>query len=148
MTNRDYIGELILFEIPRFMRIFIKNLNPESLSGLKYQSIMIMWLLYREGEKRPTEIAETFRMSKGNVKYHLDKLEEKGYVKIRRLNKRKHIILLTAEGRKLMDRGILEAKKMISEILSRIPWEYLEDLKNILEKIKELNQKLAEVKDT
>lgn len=139
------ISALILIEIPRFFKSFVQHVDFRPPPPLKFQSMMILGVLYEQGTKSPKELAHLFRLSRGNIKYHLDKLEKLGYITIEKISKKKHLVKLTPKGFTLLKTLNKIFKKEIKNILKKIPQEKLEELREALLVIKDINENYMEV---
>jgi len=108
----------------------------ETLRGLRLnpaQFGILDTLAAREGLTQQ-DLADALLVTKGNMAYHLCRMEERGLVD-RRPEGRKNRLYLTAEGRRLLEEALPEHEALIDERFSGLSVEERAQLAGLLGKL-------------
>ena len=90
-------------------------------------------LAVREGLTQQ-ELADALLVTKGNMTYHLGRMEERGLV-VRRPEGRKNRLYLTGEGRRLLEEALPEHEALIDQRFSGLSVEERTQLADLLKKL-------------
>jgi MarR family transcriptional regulator, 2-MHQ and catechol-resistance regulon repressor len=90
-------------------------------------------LAAREGLTQQ-ELADALLVTKGNMTYHLCRMEERGLV-LRRAEGRKNRLYLTGDGRRLLEEALPEHEALIDERFSGLSVEERAQLADLLGKL-------------
>ena len=90
-------------------------------------------LATREGLTQQ-DLADALLVTKGNVTYHLYRMEERGLVN-RRPEGRKNRLYLTGEGRRLLEEALPEHEALIDERFSGLSVEERVQIADLLKKL-------------
>jgi DNA-binding MarR family transcriptional regulator len=123
----------------RMLRVSQKVVQPalaERLRGLGLNLAefeILDHLAAREGLTQQ-DLADALLVTKGNVTYHLCRMEERGLVD-RRPEGRKNRLYLTGEGRRLLEEALPEHEALIDERFSGLSVEERAQLADLLKKL-------------
>lgn len=109
--------------------------------GITEQQWRVLRVLQEEGPLEPTRIAETACLLLPSLTRILQKLEEKGLIHRRRDpdDKRKQIIVVTAEGRALIDANLDRARALNERVRDAMGAERHDALLDLLNMLHELD---------
>jgi DNA-binding MarR family transcriptional regulator len=123
----------------RMLRVSQRVVQPALIEGLRGLGLnpaefdILDTLAAREGLTQQ-KLADALLVTKGNMTYHLCRMEERGLVD-RRPEGRKNRLYLTAEGRRLLEEALPEHEVLIDERFSGLSVEERAQLANLLGKL-------------
>ncbi len=129
---------------PYLVRIFYRSVSSSvsdlygSLFGLSVSEWRTMAVLGPHGTLSASEIVERSSMDKVNVSRAIKKLQKTGYLKrdIDGNDKRKAVLRLTDEGRKIHLALIPMVKELEQNLLEGLSHDEIEQLKSLMEKVR------------
>lgn len=120
----------LMQSIFRFKRVLNSGLGigePKNQKGVNMTELLLMNAIVDNTENPEdnvdlSEVREYLSISKGAVSQMLGSLEKKGFISrdIDKSNRRKIIITLTADGRKILERQYNEFSERLEEIIDRL----------------------------
>lgn len=118
-----------------------------TLFGLSVSEWRTMAVLGPQGTLSASEIVERSSMDKVNVSRAIKKLQKTGYLKrdIDGKDKRKAVLRLTQEGRKIYLALIPMIKELESDLLDSLTSDEVEQLKSLMGKVRLNAEKLGQV---
>jgi DNA-binding MarR family transcriptional regulator len=102
--------------------------------GLNPAEFDILDTLAAQEGRTQQELADALLVTKGNMTYHLCRMEERGLVD-RRAEGRKNRLYLTAEGWRLLEEALPEHEALIAERFSGLSVEERAQLADLLKKL-------------
>ncbi|MEJ5228777.1 MAG: MarR family transcriptional regulator [Pseudothermotoga sp.] len=93
------------------------------LENLRAIELYLLLYIAQRGSQKMSELAEVFSMTKSNITFLVDSLEEKGLVERSRSNEDRRVvnICLTEKGRQMYNQVLDDFAKLISRVTSQIP---------------------------
>ena len=120
----------------RLLMTVITSVSPDVVKlGLETKELFVLAEI--DEHPHPADLASTLSMPKPTVTMYLKALEAAGFVKreIDATDLRRHRLLLTAPGRKVMTRGLALLSEAFRARLSRLNSTEQAELKSLLEKL-------------
>lgn len=98
------------------------NFNGE-VENLRAIELYVLLYIAQRGPQKMSELAENFSMTKSNVTFLVDSLEEKGLVTRMRSDEDRRVIMidLTEKGKGIYRQILSDFSKLISEVILQIP---------------------------
>ena len=131
-------GGFLLSKIHQLsQRIFAKIIKEHNLEEFNPALGRIMFALWKEDKLPIHKLVERTQFSKSTLTFHLDKLEEAGYIK-RLLNKedrREILICLTEQNHALQDKYVDVSKEMTKLFYNNFSDEEIDEFENFLKRI-------------
>lgn len=111
---------------------------------LKKNQEKLIVLLYFEGCATPSELSRKLDLEKGGVTTLVDSLEDAGLITRGEVpgDRRKNVIMLTAEGRAYLERVLGEHQKILLNMLKKLKRAEIEELIGSLNKAIEIIERL------
>lgn len=109
-----------LTQLGRITRAAIKDAFAEQ--GLSFRAHFVLLCLSESGKLSQTELADRIAMDRSDLVKVLDELERSGHVRrsADRLDRRRHILSITALGERTLAKGLFIPEAATSEVLSRL----------------------------
>jgi DNA-binding MarR family transcriptional regulator len=94
--------------------------STEELLGMKVRQMMLLGYLRAQAPALQQQLCESMWMDPNNCVLLLNELEEMGYVERRRdpTDRRRHVVDLTSDGRKALERAELAQESLEGEVLA------------------------------
>ncbi|MGJ8453727.1 MarR family winged helix-turn-helix transcriptional regulator [Pseudothermotoga sp. U03pept] len=110
------------------------------LENLRAIELYLLLYIAQRGSQRMSELAEVFSMTKSNITFLVDSLEEKGLVERSRSNEDRRVIniCLTEKGRQMYNQVLDDFTKLISRVTSQIPEKDLSIISEGFERLSRL----------
>jgi DNA-binding MarR family transcriptional regulator len=120
----------------RLLMTVITSVTP-AISELGLETKELFVLAEIDEHPHPADLAATLCMPKPTITVHLKTLEAAGFVRreIDAKDLRRHRLLVTASGRKIMTRGLALLSQAYGSRLSRLSGAEQAELKGLLEKL-------------
>jgi DNA-binding MarR family transcriptional regulator len=108
--------------------------STEELLGLKIRQMMLLSYLRAGAPALQQQLCESLWMDQNNCVLLLNELEEMGYVERRRdpTDRRRHVVDITGEGRKALERAELAQESLEDEILAPLTDDERATLRSLL----------------
>lgn len=117
-------AERILRSVFDLVLTFSKMLNFNGeLENLRAIELYLLLYIAQRGSQKMSELAEVFSMTKSNITFLVDSLEEKGLVERSRSNEDRRVIniCLTEKGQQMYNQVLEDFAKLINRVTSQIP---------------------------
>ncbi|WP_144494601.1 MarR family winged helix-turn-helix transcriptional regulator [Bacillus sp. WP8] len=138
MQHPHFFKEFVAFAstFSELKHDLMSKVKPPELTALQY---LILEQLAVSEPLTPSDIADCQHMSLPNVSRELKKLQEKQFIDREedRVDKRKHIIILSNKGRTCMNEAFQHIERMLIDSLSSSDIEQMDD---IVQALRLLNQ--------
>ena len=108
--------------------------STEELLGMKLRQMMLLSYLRAGAPALQQQLCESLWMDPNNCVLLLNELEEMGYVERRRdpIDRRRHVVDITNEGRKALERAEQAQESLEDEILAALSEEERATLRSLL----------------
>lgn len=120
--------EKIMRSIFDLVLTFSKMLNFNSeIENLRAIELYVLLYIAQRGPQKMSELAQTFSMTRSNITFLIDSIEEKGFVTRIRSDEDRRVIMidLTEKGKGIYEQILSDFSKLINEVSSHIPPEDL-----------------------
>lgn len=116
--------------------MFERNL-PEGLTSSQFA--VLNWFFRVGDEASPSRLATAFQVTPGAMTNTLKKLESKGLVKVEpdSSSGRQKRVTITAQGRRMRDKGIASAAPMLAEFAASFPADIINRQTKELQKVRQ-----------
>lgn len=121
-------AEKIMRSIFDLVLTFSKMLNFNSeVENLRAIELYVLLYVAQKGSQKMSELAQAFSMTKSNITFLVDSLEQKGFVSRSRSDEDRRVIMieLTQKGQQIYKQILSDFSKLIDKVTSQIPPEDL-----------------------
>ncbi len=121
-------AEKIMRSIFDLVLTFSKMLNfNNEVENLRAIELYVLLYVAQKGSQKMSELAQAFSMTKSNITFLVDSLEQKGFVSRSRSDEDRRVIMieLTQKGQQIYKQILSDFSKLIDKVTSWIPPEDL-----------------------
>lgn len=136
-------AEKIMKSIFDLVLTFSKMLNfNNEIENLRAIELYVLLYVAQKGPQKMSELAQAFSMTKSNITFLVDSLEEKGFVARSRSNEDRRVITieLTRKGKDIYKQILSDFSRLIDKIASQIPSEDLLVMADGFERLSKLSR--------
>jgi len=110
------------------------------LENLRAIELYLLLYIAQRGSQKMSELAEVFSMTKSNITFLVDSLEEKELVERSRSNEDRRVIniCLTEKGQQMYNQVLDDFAKLMSRVMSQIPEKDLSIISEGFERLSRL----------
>jgi DNA-binding MarR family transcriptional regulator len=114
----------------------VHRASSEELLGMRLRQFLVLSYVERQAPALQQALCETLMLDANNCVLLLNELEDAGWVERRRdpVDRRRHVVELTEEGRRALDRAREAQEALEGEILSGLEPEERDQLRALLRK--------------
>jgi DNA-binding MarR family transcriptional regulator len=114
----------------------VHRASSDDLLGMRLRQFLLLSYLDRRAPVRQQDVCETLMLDANNCVLLLNELEELGWTERRRdtADRRRHVVDLTDEGRRALDRGRRAQEQLEDEMLAALDPDEREQLRGLLRK--------------
>lgn len=136
-------------EVPALFRSFAAYLFPGSRDGLTHVQTAMLKLLYYEGARTVSEIAEFMGVTMAAVSSLTDRLLKNKLITRERSEKDRRVVIisLTAEGRELIQQFLQQRRRKLERLLEELGREKAERLLAVVSDLKAALERLQDAAD-
>ena len=138
----DNIASLFFSEISMVDQLMRYKINRALPKGMELSQFMLLnYLATISEERRPSQLAKLFQLTRGAMTNTLSKLEEAGYVHMRPDwdDARRKCVVISSSGRKAREDGLKKIDPVIEEMVDAVG---IEKVREVLPIIRELRNAL------
>ena len=138
-TNIKNATAYVIEHTARLLRFHLNHELKEWGYEITREQWFLMFQLYENEGCSQGELADEILHDHPNITRQLDALEKRGYVERQHdpEDRRRHLIYLTADGRKVMDEMMPKAVETRKQLFAGISQEEVDQLKDILGRIEQ-----------
>jgi DNA-binding MarR family transcriptional regulator len=114
----------------------VHRASSDEVLGMRLRQFLVLSYLDRQAPRRQQELCETLMLDANNCVLLLNELEEAGWTERRRDpdDRRRHVVDLTAEGRRALHRARRAQETLEAEMLGALDESEREQLRSLLRK--------------
>ena len=138
----DNLASLFFSEISMVDQLMRYKINRALPKGMELSQFMLLnYLANISEERRPSQLAKLFQLTRGAMTNTLSKLEEAGYVHMRPDwdDARRKCVVISSSGRKAREDGLKKIDPVIEEMIDAVG---IEKVREVLPIIRELRNAL------
>ncbi|WP_052465263.1 MarR family winged helix-turn-helix transcriptional regulator [Thermotoga profunda] len=115
------------------------NFNNE-IENLRAIELYVLLYVAQRGSQKMSELAQAFSMTKSNITFLVDSLEQKGFVMRSRSNEDRRVVMieLTQKGQQIYKQILSDFSKLIDKVTSQIPSQDLAVMADGFERLSKL----------
>lgn len=134
-------AEQIMRSIFDLVLTFSKMLNfNNEIENLRAIELYVLLYVAQKGSQKMSELAQAFSMTKSNITFLIDSLEQKGFVMRSRSSEDRRVIMieLTQKGQQIYKQILSDFSKLIDKVTSQIPSQDLVVMADGFERLSKL----------
>ena len=134
-------AEQIMRSIFDLVLTFSKMLNfNNEIENLRAIELYVLLYVAQRGSQKMSELAQAFSMTKSNITFLVDSLEQKGFVMRSRSNEDRRVVMieLTQKGQQIYKQILSDFSKLIDKVTSQIPSQDLAVMADGFERLSKL----------
>ena len=131
----DNLASLFFSEISMVDQLMRHKINRALPNGMELSQFMLLnYLATISEERRPSQLAKLFQLTRGAMTNTLGKLEAAGYIHMRPDwdDARRKCVVISSSGRKVRDEGLNKINPLIEEMVEVVGVEKLRDVLPII----------------
>ena len=131
----DNLASLFFSEISMVDQLMRHKINRALPNGMELSQFMLLnYLATISEERRPSQLAKLFQLTRGAMTNTLGKLEASGYIHMRPDwdDARRKCVVISLSGRKVRDEGLKKINPLIEEMVEVVGVEKLRDVLPII----------------
>ena len=131
----DNLASLFFSEISMVDQLMRHKINRALPNGMELSQFMLLnYLATISEERRPSQLAKLFQLTRGAMTNTLGKLESAGYIHMRPDwdDARRKCVVISSSGRQVRDEGLKKINPLIEEMVEVVGVEKLRDVLPII----------------